>query len=270
MKVWITTVARERSLPVDPDPNIYVTVEDLVSSTRTNQVDGFGIVVPEYARLRQLMSFDRFAVGVSGGEISESYILLVRQDGGFEKIEQLQGRSLNVLNTPRMSLATIWLDTILLQAHLNRTTQFFGRITSATKSSRTALPVFFHQTDACLMTRSSFEVMCELNPQMGKQLRILARSQKVVPSGFAFRKDYASPFRAQILTEMARLNESPAGRQILMLTQADRIENHPVSCLDSALEMLATHERLCGETNRVGAVRTPDGESAHAGKQSSP
>jgi hypothetical protein len=42
------------------------------------------------------------------------------------------------------------------------------------------------------------------------------------------------------------MSETPVGRQILMLTQAERIEHHPVSCLDSALALLATHRRLCG------------------------
>ena len=249
MKVWIMTVAQEKGIPVEPDPHVYATVEELLQADRANQIDGFGLIAPEYAYLSQTMKFDRFAAGVHGGGIADEYVLLVRQDSGLEWIEQLQGRSLNVLENPRMSLALIWLDTVLLQARLKRATDFFGRVTSFNKASRVALPVFFRQTDACLLTRKSFKVMGELNPQLHKQLRVLATSPELISSGFAFRADFVSPYRAQMLAEMTRLSETPVGRQILTLTQADRIENHPISCLDSALELLATHARLCGGTN---------------------
>jgi phosphonate transport system substrate-binding protein len=96
--------------------------------------------------------------------------------------------------------------------------------------------------------------MSELNPQVGKQLRILAVSPEVVPSGFAFRSDYASPYRAQMLVEMGRLADSPAGQQILTLIQTDRIEDQPISCLASAFELLSTHQRLSSATNRAKAV----------------
>jgi phosphonate transport system substrate-binding protein len=148
-----------------------------------------------------------------------------------------------------MSLALIWLDTVLLQARQKPTAGFFGRVSSFNQASRVALPVFFRQADACLMTRSSFQVMGELNPQLNTQMRIFAASPEVVPSGFAFRKDFVSPFRAQMLAEMTRMGETPAGRQLLMLTQAERIEDHPVSCLDSAMELLATHAHLSAATN---------------------
>jgi ABC-type phosphate/phosphonate transport system substrate-binding protein len=229
-------------------------------------VDGFGLIVPEYAHLRRKMEFDRFAVGIHGGGPTDEYVVLVRQDSGLERLELLQGRSLNVLQNPRMSLALIWLDTLLLQARLKPAADFFGRVTSFNKATRVALSVFFRQADACLMTRKSFAVMGELNPQLNKQLRILAVSPEVVASGFASRRDFVSPFRAQLLAEMARLSETAVGRQILVLTQADRIEDHPVSSLDSALELLATHERLCRVTNQVQTIAASRQAGEAAGK----
>ena len=249
LKVWIMTVARERKIAVDPDLRIYATIDELMAACRTNEVDGVGLVTAEYARLKQVMKFDRLGVGDYGGHLmTEEYLLLVRQDSGVERLDQLQGRTINVLNSPRTSLATIWLDTVLLEARLKRATNFFKHINYNNNASLVALPVFFHQIDACLTTRNSFKVMGELNPQLTKQLRVLAASPEVVPSCFAFRADGASSSRQQILSEMARLDETPAGKQILTLVKADRIVEVPVSSMDSSLELLARHERLCGAT----------------------
>lgn len=258
MKIWIKTVADEHGIPIDPDPPIRSTVEELLRLHRDHPVDGFALTTPEFVRLRQELEIDRFATGVTAGTISEEYVLLVRYDSGWDRLEQLQGRRLNVLLNPRMSLATLWLDTVLLEARRQPTVEFFGRVTTFNKASRVVLPVFFRQVDACLMTSKAFKLIGELNPQLARQLRILASSPEVVPSGFAYRADFVSPFRAQLLSEMTRLAATPAGRQILVLTQAERIQDNPVSCLDSTLEMLARHARLVAEkTAPTGRVQTP-------------
>ena len=250
MKVWIMTVAKERNIAVDPDPHIYGTLGELTAACRTNPVDGVGMVASEYAHLSRVMKFDRLGVGDYGGNITEIYLLLVRSDSGIERLDQLQGRTLNMLNTPRTSLATVWLDTAQLESGLKRCADFFRQINYNNKASLVTLPVYFHQADACLTTSNSFKVMGELNPQLRKQLRVLAVSPEVMPACFAFCASDNSPARPQILKEMTRMDETPAGKQILTLVKADRIVEVPVSSMDISLELLAKHDRLCGETNQ--------------------
>ena len=96
--------------------------------------------------------------------------------------------------------------------------------------------------------------MSELNPQLGQQLKVLATSPELVPSGFCFRRDYNDPLRETIVKELQQIMSTPAGAQVLTLFQSGALEAQPVSCLDSAFELLATHERLCGGTNQVTAI----------------
>jgi ABC transporter, phosphonate, periplasmic substrate-binding protein len=257
MKVWILTVAKDRGIPVDPDPHIYSSVEEMITYGLENAVVGFALTTPEIPRLSREMKFDRVAVGVRNGRITEEYLLLVRRDSGLERFDQLRGRSINVFNNPRMSLALIWLDTILLEARLERAADFFGQVTLNNKTAQVALPVFFGKVEACLVTRDSFEVMGELNPQLNQRLRVLAASPEVVPSGFAFRAGHASPFDTPIQEAMEQLGDSPAGRQILTLTQSDRLEFHPISCLNGSMELMARHRQLCGASHIDPAGTTP-------------
>lgn len=259
MKVWIMTVAQERGIPVDSDPPLYRTPESALTALRTNEVDGLGLTTPELRRMAQAIRFDRLAVATHRDQVRETYVLLVREDSGLTGVEELEKRQLLVLQNPRMSLGLIWLDTLLLENGLKSAADFCGRIMFATKASKVALPVFFRQADACLITRRAFETLIELNPQVGNQLRVLATSPAVIPAAFAFRADFQSPYREQILTEMKRLPESPAGQQILMLTQADGIVEQPISCLDTSFALLATYERLCGASNAATAA-VPDTE----------
>jgi hypothetical protein len=52
------------------------------------------------------------------------------------------------------------------------------------------------------------------------------------------------------------LHQTPGGQQLQTIFKVDRLEEHPVSSLDSARELLALHQRLCGATNQVAASGT--------------
>ncbi|MFH0998838.1 MAG: PhnD/SsuA/transferrin family substrate-binding protein [Pseudomonadota bacterium] len=258
MKVWMMTVFRERSIPTDPDPKIYDNLEEMLRGSQGKPAEGFGITSEECWQLSKEIKIDRLVVGAINGRIAEEYVVLVHRDSPIGSLADLRERSLIVLENPRMSLATIWLDTFLLQNGMAATAKFFKSTTLANKLSQVVLPVFFRNSDACLVTRRGFQTMSELNPQVGKQLRILATSQELVPVLFAFRADHASPFREQMLVEMRRLPETPAGQQILTLLQTERVEEQPMSCLTAAFELLATHQRLCSAVNSAKAkTETP-------------
>ncbi len=244
MKVWFMTVAQEQGITVDPDPNIHRTVEDLIRFARGNPVDGLGVTTPEYLALSREISFDLFATGSTEGRITEEYLLLVRKDRGFDRLDQLAGRTLGVVDNPRMSLALIWLDTVLLEAKLKRSSDFFRQVTLDRKVSQAVLPVFFGKIEACLVTKDCFEVMSELNPQLKQQLRILNASPPLVPAGFFFLKDSKSASRTRILDAITRLGDTPAGRQIIELAQAEKIDGYEIHCLDKSLELLNRHRRL--------------------------
>lgn len=244
IKVWIMTVAKNMDIPVDPDPHIQHSVETLVAFGKNNAVSGFGLTTPEIPHLSREIKLDRFAVGVRKGQITEEYLLLVRKDSGIERIDQLRQCSINILSSPRMSLAPIWLDTLLLEAQKGRTSDFFGRVTRSNKSAKVVLPVFFGKTDACLISRANFNLMGELNPQLNKQLKVLAASPGLVPTGFAFIATPNYPISDKIMKSMEHLGDTPAGRQILALTQSDRIETRPLSCLDRSLELVSQYKRL--------------------------
>jgi phosphonate transport system substrate-binding protein len=107
--------------------------------------------------------------------------------------------------------------------------------------------VFFRQVDACVVTRRAFNNMSELNPQLSQRLRVLVSSPELVPGGFAFRKGYDDPTRELIIADLERISSSPAGAQFLTLFQSGALSAQPVSCLESAFELLARHARLVAE-----------------------
>jgi ABC-type phosphate/phosphonate transport system substrate-binding protein len=246
VKVWAETLAREHKLPVETEPRIMDGTEAMAQALRGKLVDAIALPVDEYYRLRDLMDPGIFVGGINEGRMAVEYLLLVHRDSGIQRLEDLRGRSVGCWRNSRMSLAPAWLDTILVQGGFPRATEFC-RMTQINKLSKVVLSVFFRQGDACVVTRGGFKNMSELNPQIGLQLRALAISPEMVPSGFGFRRGYDDPLRQKIITELQKIGATPAGAQILTLFKVGSLESRPVSCLDSAFELLALHERVCGK-----------------------
>ena len=95
--------------------------------------------------------------------------------------------------------------------------------------------------------------MCELNPQVSRDLRVLASSPAMVVDFYIFRKNYDSAHREKVIRAMSSLHSSAAGRQLATLFQFDVLAVRDASCLASALGVLETAERARGRRDPRGA-----------------
>lgn len=243
VKVWTATIAKERGVPTDPAPHVYNNVQEMSLALTVKEVDSLALTSEEYWKLRALLDDEVFIVGSNDENFTEEYLVLVHRDSKIQKIQDLRGRSLAFYNNSRMTLAPIWLDTVLMKAGLPRSLEFC-RVAQTSKLTNAVLPVFFRQTDACVVSRNSFKTMCELNPQLNERLRVVFSSPELVPSGFCFRRGYNDSIRKTIITELVQVMSSSSGGQVMTLFQLGKFEAKPLSCLDSAFALLATHERL--------------------------
>ena len=251
MKVWVGSLVKEGTVRADPNVAMFSKVGEIRTALQSGAADGAAVVVNELDQLREQVLFNRYVFGVMNGSIWEEYVVLVRQESPLAKLEDLQGRSLNLFQNSRMSLALIWLDTLLLQQGQPAAAVLCRKITPQAKLIKAVLPVFFHQTDACLITRTGFITLGELNPQVTRQLRVLAVSPKLVSGGIFFRTGYPQAQQDEMVAQLQRMHQTPGGQQVLTIFQTDRLEEHPLSVLNSAFELMETHRRLCAATNRA-------------------
>lgn len=244
VKVWGQMIAKVRNVPTNPTPIIFKNEDELLRCLQEKKVDAVAVVMTELARLHRKVSFAPIFLTSNYGAATERYILLVRRDSSMKSMAHLRGRSIIFQKNPRNALAPLWMDTLLAKQGYPVASRFVGSISQNTKLSNVILPVFFRRADACVVTRSGFDTMSALNPQLGRQLTVLAESPDMVPAVLTFRADYNPPFKEQLITGINELKETPAGRQVLIIFHSDDIAQHPWTSLNSALKLIETHEKL--------------------------
>jgi len=250
MKAWLLTAARERKVEVDPEILVFDSLEEIIQALRQEKIDVVSVGMDDLPLLEKRAPLSGMFANKVKNKISEQFVLLVRRDEAVKGLADLRGRSVVILETGRSLLAPVWLDTELLRRHLPVLARHFGKVTFAAKPSLAIMPLFFKQVDAVLMNQSSFETACELNPQLGRDLTVLASSPELVSSIGVYWADAASPAANFYRQEAPRLSETPGGKLVLNLFQTDGIVEVKEADLRETRALLAEHARLL-----AGALR---------------
>jgi phosphonate transport system substrate-binding protein len=175
----------------------------------------------------------------------EEYLILVDAQSNIRDLADLRGRSLAFHRNPTTCLAEAWLRAVLNVKDAGAMQDFFGKVIASDKISKgVVLPVFFGQMDACLVTRAGFETLCELNPQLGRRLRVLAASPRVVTVLMAFHKDCPPEAKRRVTEALLSLHKSVPGQQVMTLFQTRRMVLRDIAALQGSIQLLHAAERV--------------------------
>ncbi|MCF3649197.1 PhnD/SsuA/transferrin family substrate-binding protein [Synoicihabitans lomoniglobus] len=244
MMVWADTIASERGIAVSPSVLFLDDVPAIARALDDHRVEAVTVTVAEYWEIRQSKLIGPLIMGAADEDLEEEYLLLVNIDGTVKSLADLKGRSLSVWQSARTGIGETWLEVQVLENNLGNPASFWGTVNRHTKLSQVVLPVFFGQVAACLVTRKGFEVLQELNPQLGRKLVPIARSPAYIPSLFFFRGDFHSPNLPRMIEVFVDVGNAPAGQQTLTLFQQTNLMEGKPADLDVTCALLDRHYEL--------------------------
>ena len=187
-----------------------------------------------------------FFVPTERGQVGKRHVLLTRRGSGFDTLASLRGQGLTRLEIANASLGRYWLETLLLAGPGGTPESFFGPIESASKPTAVVLPVFFGKKPCCLVDQFSFEVMAELNPQVGRQLQAVATSDPYVDVIICLANEgfVGSRGKEDTIAGLRDLHQEAAGQQILMLFKIGPLIPFEESQFKEVRALHAQYERL--------------------------
>jgi ABC transporter, phosphonate, periplasmic substrate-binding protein len=243
-RVWAQEVSNALGVTsAELVPEVFVPSEQIVRMIRQGAIDLFGITAWEYAKVVECVDPDSILLEDSEVDGME-YVLLVHNASPFKKLGDLRGGNLTTHLHRDMNLLPAWIGNLLAANNLPRMDVFFGDQVVRNSVTQVVLPVFFRRMDAAGLERRHFETAVELNPQLGKDLRALVISPKVIPITLCFRKNCSAEGKRILTDAIERAESLPAGQQIVALYQSRRLVSRPASCMSGTLEMLHQYERV--------------------------
>jgi phosphonate transport system substrate-binding protein len=245
VSIWARELGRATGFAGPTTATIYDDLNGLLAQVRAGALDVVALNSLDYLRIRAEEFVEPALVGLRGGKAADRQLLLVHRDSGIDTLGNLRGKSLAILKSGE-DLATLWLDTLLARDGLPGTTQFLGVARDGTRASKALLPVFFRRMDACVVNGNAYATAVELNPQLGRDLVVLARSPEFPLGLVCLRADLDARRKARILESSLRVVTTPAGRQVLTLFKVDDVARFEPGLLDSLERILREHDGLTG------------------------
>jgi phosphonate transport system substrate-binding protein len=254
-KVWAQEIKQKRGFGGPAEALSFDALESLKRSWNRKEIDLLVLTTWEYLTLKDLLALEPHFVPMRAESVQDETLLIVKKGSGIESISDLEGRDILILTDARGTLGQVWLELRVLEQGFPSIESCFHSVRETSKSSKTVLPVFFGQADACLVHSNGFETMSELNPQLKRDLLVLETSPAMVPSVLCIRPDYRFDLKEGLVEALLHLHEEPRGQQILMMFKVDQLTPFRDSYLDTASALLKEYKHRKSLTDKLVTTR---------------
>jgi len=239
-----------------PENSYFESMSSLVSALERGEIDGATIPSVDYIRSREKLPVVPILVPIRNEEVLDTYILLVRGDGGLTDLPMLKDKDLTIEEGVRGRIALLWLDTLLLERGMSESKAFLGSVRTVKKGSQAVLPVFFGQTDACIVTLDAWNTLCELNPQLKKQLHLAEQSPGYLGGLFVMRTDFPLQSREKFIRNTLSVQAKPECKQILTLFRFNGLIEYRPSYIKTLETLVKQNDGLKRKKNNQGVIET--------------
>lgn len=244
LRVWLQKISEAENIPMDSEVSVFRDNPQTLEALQKGEVGGLITTFEQFYELNKKVEFDHLFLTELEGTYQERMLLVARKNGRVKGLADLRGGTLNRYKSSRTVLGLSWLGLELHKAGLPPLEQLVTKVTDRIKLTDAVLPVFFGKVDAVLVNENGFTVMKELNPQLAQDLVVVAESEPLVPVLLAFLKDFQPDYLPDLLAVLEELDNTPAGRQILLLFQCDAISEKPPAMLDSSIRLLRDFQQI--------------------------
>ncbi len=222
---------------------LFPDMRSAVDAIRKKQINGLGLSTLDYLKTRDVNNLVPVRKATRGNSARTRFVVLTRKDpaGG---LPALRNTTLLIEASGQGHVASMWLDTLLFERKLPESRKFFKTVETMDKESQAAMKVFFRKADVCVIQKSTYLVMNELNPQIGEKLQVLFESPDYMMGLFAVVKDIDEDTKRVLLDYADGLSQDREGDRILSMFRANGISEYSPESIESLENLYRTYLRL--------------------------
>jgi len=237
-------ISRNMGLKTTPKVIIYPEIKSMTDAIRRGELDLISMPTIEFLRIREKFKLIPAFVGAHNNGLGTRYALITRRDSGIRSFADLKGKTLFLPSFSRHEPSHVWLDVLLMKEGNGNPAMFFHQVKETQKVSQAIMGVFFRQADGAIVSRSGLDASRLLNPQLDRQLVVLAESRDLSDGVSCFPADASETMRRALTKAVIQVNNSPSGRQLYTIFQTSGALLFRPACLDGLEDLVREQKRL--------------------------
>ena len=242
MELWAREVSQRMGMS-SPQVTIFSNQAEMLAELRRGRLHLVSMPAIEFLRNRaEIPYFPAYVSSNKTGRNMEQ-LIIVHRKSGIQQLKDLQGKSFAMPNPAKNEAVSLWLDLLLRKNGYADRTACFRQVKEVAKAPQAIMAVFFRQADGCIVSRGSFETSKTMNPQLGKDLLVIAESNSLIGEVSCLPVGINPEFKAAIDTAALNVHGTSKGKQILTMFQTDRVVPFKNSDMDGIAVLLAERGR---------------------------
>jgi ABC-type phosphate/phosphonate transport system substrate-binding protein len=237
---WMAKAAEENN--IEQTTQIFSDSKSLINSIKIGQLNAVCTSSLNYLYISRLVDVEATFGYVRMGKKTQKYILIVAANSEISDIKMLKEKKIVLRGGD--DIGEFFLNILLLRNKLEQTNKFFSNTIFKRTGSQAILSVFFGQADACITQESIFNTITELNPQVGRRLKVIAESDELVNVVCCFSKSFDSETKLKVRDWLINFGNTIRGKQLLDMFKVDGVIRIDESDLQSMRKLLNEYETL--------------------------
>ncbi len=225
------------------EARIYDSPTDMEHDLKAKKLDIVALTPEDFLVLAGRTPIDPVMISATEKGHEVEMLLLVRKDSRIRNLRELLNRTISmpakVIQYGNMYFP--WVETLIMREGFHDMAAFFASVRETPSPSQALMQVFFRRADACAVTSQVFELTAELNPQIGRELMVLARLDKLAGGIIAVRRDLPEELKQKIRQALQTLHEDQEGRQLFVLFQLSRLVPYRPEYMKATEALFAEH-----------------------------
>ncbi len=244
MELWTRELARGIGVKTIPVTTIYKTTAALLEAVKRGDLTIVTLPAIEYLQISDKAPMTPFIVPSNSAGTARKYALIVRRDSGIRAVSGLRDKSLVIPSFTKNEASHIWLHVLLMREIKQDRSLFFRQVRELSSASQAIMKVFFKQADAAIVNCEALETSKILNPQIGKELVVIAESKPLHGDITCIPTMVNEKLKRSIMKSALHLHETTRGKQIFTLFQIEQLIPYQPSYLAGLISLLEEQARL--------------------------
>lgn len=242
-KIWMAELSDKAGFRCETV--LYPDIHNLIEDFQKGRIDMASLSPLAFFKYESVLQSDPAVIGVRHGTALWHYVVLVSADHPYVGINSLKGLRLAI--TQNDDLALLYLNTLLLREGHQEADRFFSTVLNKPKPSQAINAVYFGSADVSVTTEQAFEIMTEMNPQVGRKLKIVSISPGLLQGVGIYRRAFPKDLRKKIEAVFRNFKTYPRGKQVLTLFQIDDLKIPTSHDFDETRKLYHEYLRLKGK-----------------------
>ena len=247
LKVWVKEIVKayHYNEGYNLKAKIYNRYDDVKEEMKHDSLAVVVLNTLDYLEYIDKIELDPVLVLSSRGDIFEQYYILVKKDDHYKNIKDLKGADIGQISGKNQAASRYWLDVTLAKNNISDKTKFFKKVVTSDKESQLILNLFFGHLDACIVSKGSFTLMKELNPQIESKIMCIQNSPGYLIGLICYVKNVISDHEKDLFyTNVLHIQELNSGKQLLSLIKVDKLVDFKKEYLINTRELAKEYSYL--------------------------